>query len=68
MPVIRPDKQISSESEIKARRELLLKNMPKVVDQAQAQLDMPNDFQLQWALNILEGKPLPKQTVNSVIK
>lgn len=68
VPVIRPDKQISSESEIKARRELLLKNMPKVVDQAQAQLDMPNDFQLQWALNILEGKPLPKQTVNSVIK
>ena len=53
---------------MKKERQLLLKNMPKVVDQAQAQLDMPNDFQLQWALNILEGKPLPKQTVNSVIK
>ena len=35
---------------------------PKVVKEDVAIVDLATDFQLQWALNILEGKPLPAQT------
>ncbi len=63
VPVIRPAKQVSSESEIKARRDAKIKSLPKVVKQSEAQVDLENDFQLEWALNILEGKPIPKTPV-----
>ena len=36
--------------------------MPKVADQSLAQVDLKNDFQLDWALNIIEGKPLPVES------
>lgn len=65
VPVIRPAKQITSKDEIKAKAEARLKQMPKVFDQTQAQVDLSNDFQLQWALNIIEGKALPKDSMAS---
>ena len=39
-----------------------LKRQPKVVNQTLAIVDPKTDFQLQWALNILEGKALPVVT------
>ena len=59
VPIIRPAKQIMTQDEIKAKTEAKMKKMPKVADQSQAQVDLKNDFQLDWALNIIEGKPLP---------
>ena len=59
VPIIRPAKQIMTQDEIKAKAEAKMKKMPKVADQSQAQVDLKNDFQLDWALNIIEGKPLP---------
>lgn len=59
VPVIRPPKQIATKAELKAKLDTKMKQVPKVVDQSQAQVDLKEDFQLQWALNILEGKPLP---------
>lgn len=59
VPVIRPTKQIATQAELKAKMNAKLKQQPKVVDQSQAQVNLNDDFQLMWALNILEGKPLP---------
>ena len=59
VPIIRPPKQIATQAELKAKMDARLKQTPKVVDQTQAQIDLKEDFQLQWALNIIEGKPLP---------
>lgn len=64
-PIIKPPKQIATTEEIKARAEARLKQVPKVVDQSQAQVDIKDDFQLQWALNIIEGKPLPIESATS---
>lgn len=61
-PVIRPPKQIATQAELKAKAEDRLKQSPKVVDQSQAQINLKDDFQLQWALNIIEGKPLPVES------
>lgn len=61
-PVIKPPKQIATSEEIKARVEARAKLQPKVVDQSQAQVNLKDDFQLQWALNIIEGKPLPVES------
>lgn len=66
VPVIRPLKQIASQDEIKAKAEARMKKMPKVADQSQAQVDLKNDFQLEWALNIIEGKPLPIESSTTI--
>lgn len=68
VPIIRPDKQITTESEIKAKTAERLKKMPKVVEQSQAIVDLKGDFQLQWALNIIEGKPLPTNSTPTAKK
>lgn len=68
VPVIRPPKQIKTQDELKARAEAKLKQTPKVVDQSQAQVNLNDDFQLQWALNIIEGKPLPVESSVSTKK
>jgi carboxyl-terminal processing protease len=60
--VITPAKQIRTQAELKLRKDTQIKAMPKVVDQNLATINLKDDFQLQWALNILEGKPLPVQT------
>lgn len=62
-PVIAPAKQISTQAELKARFKAQLLNSPKVMKQSEARVDLKNDFQLQWALNIIEGKPIPAPTV-----
>lgn len=62
VPVIRPPKQIATQDELKAKVDAKIKAMPKVVDQSQAIVDMKTDFQLEWALNIIEGKPLPVES------
>lgn len=61
-PIILPPKQISTQAELKARLKLQKMKQPSVVKQDAAIIDLPNDFQLQWALNILEGKPIPEKT------
>lgn len=65
-PIITPPKQITSEAEIKERVKQQLAKRPKVVRQDEATVDLDTDFQLKWALNIIEGKPLPKQNTKSV--
>ncbi|TXH53306.1 MAG: S41 family peptidase [Bacteroidia bacterium] len=60
-PIIMPPKQITSESEFKAKLNDQLKRVPKVVNQTVATVDLTNDFQLRWGLNILEGKPIVAQ-------
>lgn len=67
-PVITPPKQISTEAELKAKYKAQLLNVPSVVKQAQATIDLKNDFQLQWGLNILEGKPVPATNSSTVAK
>ena len=57
-PVISPPEQITTKAQLKARMKLRLANIPKVERQNVATVDLINDFQLKWALNILEGKPL----------
>jgi carboxyl-terminal processing protease len=66
VPVIRPPKQIATQAELKARLDAQQKQLPKVVDQSQAQVNLKEDFQLTWALNILEGKPLPLTSLPKV--
>jgi carboxyl-terminal processing protease len=68
VPVIRPPKQIATKAELKAKLDTKMKQVPKVVDQTQAQVDLKEDFQLQWALNILEGKPLPADSLPKTTK
>ncbi|HRG62062.1 MAG TPA: S41 family peptidase [Burkholderiales bacterium] len=68
VPVIRPPKQIATKAELKAKLDTKMKQVPKVVDQTQAQVDLKEDFQLQWALNILEGKPLPADSLPKATK
>lgn len=58
--VISPPKQISSEKELQERLDKQLKRVPPVVNQHTANIDLKNDFQLKWALNILQNKSLPK--------
>ncbi len=65
-PIITPPKQISSESELKERVKQQLAKTPKVVKPNEATVDLNTDFQLKWALNIIEGKPLPKQNIKSI--
>lgn len=57
-PIITPSKQVSTQAELKARLKSQLNQVPKVVNQSQAIVDLKTDFQLFWALNIIEGKPL----------
>lgn len=64
-PIILPPKQISTQADLKARIKQQKLKQPAVVKQDAAVIDLPNDFQLQWALNILEGKPLPAQTTKA---
>lgn len=63
VPVIRPPKQIQTKNELKAIMDAKLNKTPKVVDQTKADVDLKNDFQLMWALNIIEGKPLPATSI-----
>ena len=58
-PVISPPKQVSTQAEMTAKIKQQKLKQPKVVKENVAIIDLPNDFQLQWALNVLEGKPLP---------
>ncbi len=60
-PVISPPKQISTQEEINAKMKRQKLKQPTVVKEDVAIVDLDTDFQLQWALNILEGKPLPAQ-------
>lgn len=62
-PVIAPAKQISTQAELKAKYKAQMLNVPKVLKSGEATIDLKNDFQLQWALNIIEGKPIPAPTV-----
>jgi len=66
-PIITPPQQISTQAQLKAKIKEQLNKTPKVVDQNIANLDIKNDFQLQWALNIIQGKPLPKQNVAKLV-
>jgi len=66
-PVIAPSKQISTQEELKAKYKAQLLNVPKVLKPGEATIDLKNDFQLQWALNIIEGKPIPAPTVNTKV-
>lgn len=63
--VIRPPKQVETQAELKAKMDAKLKLVPSVVDQTKAQFDLKEDFQLQWALNIIEGKPLPAKSAST---
>lgn len=67
-PIINPSKQITTQAELKSRSLMQIKSMPKIVHQDQANVSLKDDFQLQWALNILEGKPIPKPTRNQQVK
>lgn len=62
VPIIRPPKQILTTEDLKAKSDAKLKQVPKVVDQTQAIVNTTDDFQLKWALNIIEGKPLPTES------
>jgi carboxyl-terminal processing protease len=62
-PVITPPNQVTTNAQLKERMKQQLAKLPKIVNQNVANIDLNSDFQLQWALNILEGKPLPKQNV-----
>lgn len=62
IPVITPPHQVTTQAEIKAKSKERMNKIPKVVNQNIAQIDLKDDFQLFWALNILEGKPLPKDS------
>ena len=66
--MIRPPKQTATKAALKAKLDTKMKQVPKVVDQTQAQVDLKEDFQLQWALNILEGKPLPADSLPKTTK
>lgn len=66
-PIISPP-QITTKAELKAKLKEKLALTPKVEDQSVAHLDMANDFQLKWAINILEGVPLPKINTPQVKK
>ncbi len=68
VPVIWPPKQIATKAELKAKLDARMKQQPKVVDQTVALIDLNEDFQLQWALNILQGKPLPAPKGKAVVK
>jgi carboxyl-terminal processing protease len=61
-PVITPPKQISTRDELDAKYKAQMLNIPNVVKQNVAIIDLKNDFQLQWALNIIQGKPIPATT------
>jgi carboxyl-terminal processing protease len=67
-PVITPPKQISTAAELKAKYKAQMLNVPSVVKQSQATVDLKTDFQLQWALNIIEGKPIPAATTKTPMK
>ncbi len=58
-PVIMPPKQIKTQAELNDKLKQQVNQRPKVVSPSIAQIDLKTDFQLQWALNVLEGKPLP---------
>ncbi len=63
IPIITPPKQISTQFELKAKMNERLRKSPKVVSKDMANVDLKTDFQLQWALNILQGKPIPQQKI-----
>ncbi len=67
-PVITPPQQIKTKAELDKRYKEQLNNVPKVVNQNVASIDLKTDFQLQWALNVLNGKPLPVATKLPVAK
>lgn len=60
-PVINPPMQITTQKQLDMKLKEKLGALPTVVKENAAHVDLKNDFQLQWALNILEGKPLPGQ-------
>ena len=60
IPVITPPKQITSKKDLDNAFKTRLAKMPKVVSKDIANIDLKEDFQLQWALNILQGKPIPE--------
>lgn len=66
-PIISPP-QITTKAELKEKLKEKLALTPKVEDQSVAHLDIANDFQLKWAVNILEGVPLPKENTPKVKK
>jgi carboxyl-terminal processing protease len=68
VPVIRPPKQIATQAELKAKVDAKIKQFPKVVNQSEAEIHLNDDFQLQWALNLIEGKPLPIESAPTVKK
>ncbi|MCX8514548.1 MAG: hypothetical protein RL017_127 [Pseudomonadota bacterium] len=67
-PVITPPKQIKSQNDLKKLWQQQSKLQPKVVSQDMAVVNLNNDFQLQWALKIIEGKPLPFKSEKSNLK
>jgi len=59
-PVIMPAHQIKTQKELDNALKARLNKSPAVVNQDTATVDLKADFQLQWGLNILQNKPLPK--------
>jgi carboxyl-terminal processing protease len=59
--VIMPPHQIKTQKELDNAFKARLDKSPVVVNQDTATIDLKQDFQLQWALNILQNKPLPKK-------
>ncbi len=58
--VIEPLKKITTKSEINKRNKQIISKMSKNVNKDIITIDIDNDFQLKWALKIIEGKELPK--------
>ena len=59
VPVINPPKQIKTESEINAKVNRISKF--NSINKENIVIDPNDDFQLSWAIKILENKPLPLQ-------
>lgn len=67
-PIIAPPQQITTQAELKAKIRQQMSRLPKVVKPSEANIDLKNDFQLQWALNVLQGKPFPQLTATKAAK
>ncbi|MFN7094326.1 MAG: hypothetical protein ACK4M7_03080, partial [Burkholderiales bacterium] len=67
-PIIAPPQQITTQAELKAKIRQQMSKLPKVVKPNEANIDLKNDFQLLWALNVLQGKPFPQLTATKTAK
>lgn len=68
VPVITPPKQVKTQDEFNKLVKQKMANQPKVLLQSQANIDLKNDFQLQWAIKILDNRNLPITISKAIIK